>query len=252
MVANMKQYLVCLKSESFPGVFKIVLTKEEPNELRNRMNADEVAPFPMVIDFAKEIEVTQETMGSLDVMLASVGQRYGTIPGWWKVSWDFIAALFAFHAGEWCTIYPDKHTCANDAPLHVDQETKSDVPEYKSDDDSDDDIDHALSIGNKFPIRKTCNGYSRTMWQCFYDGQIIHHQGSLSSVWEGYYDASTNMIIREGISYGTPSAFSKAHYKAFSIPRKTGQSNGWNECEYLSAISGWTKIGKFKHCARVS
>ena len=162
-VHTMKQYLVNLKSESFPGLFKIVLTAEEPNKLRNRMNASGATPFPMVIDLAKEIEVSDDTLGSLEVMLAIAGCPYGTMPGWWKTQWNFIGAIFAFHAGDWCTIYPDREItpASNIAQPVVSAEIKTQAVrlEYKSDDESDenDAIQHA---SNQFPIKKNGKEYN--------------------------------------------------------------------------------------------
>lgn len=236
----MKQYLICLKSESFSGVFKIVLTAEDPNELRNRMNADGVAPFPMVIDFAKEIEASSDTLTAMEAMLASAGHRYGTDGGWWKIQWNFIAAVFAFHAGTWCTIYPQ---IASIASLEVAAEIKTQsvsqsvqslaAPEYKSDDESGEDDTSDQHDSHELKPKT----FRRNMRLYFTHGQQIRHsRGSINTPWVGSYNALSNAIIHAGVSYSTMSAFATAHYGNSSRDRK---GSGWVECEYGDSRDGW-------------
>jgi hypothetical protein len=78
------------------------------------------------------------------------------------------------------------------------------------------------------------------MSERFSNGQIIRHSIGKNDRWKGVYDSVKNVIIRNSIEYGSPSAFTKAHYK-MSKPNRTPESNGWTECK--SKVNGvWISI----------
>lgn len=91
------------------------------------------------------------------------------------------------------------------------------------------------------PTVNTVNNRGK-MPEKLHNGQIIRHIIDKKYIWKGEYDSVKNVIVRNSIEYGSPSAFTKAHYK-ISKPKRTPSSNGWTECE--SRVNGvWISLDK--------
>ena len=84
---------------------------------------------------------------------------------------------------------------------------------------------------NNSRSNKKKNKPDREMRKYFCDRQPIRHKGSCNNTWYGVYNSETNKIIREGLSYNTPSGFAKCHYKKDKPNRRNSNANGWTECE---------------------
>ena len=73
----------------------------------------------------------------------------------------------------------------------------------------------------------------RDMTKYFTNGQRIRHiigKNTTAYNWTGIFDYSRNVIIYDGESYKSMSAFALKHHHYYDPTRQT--SNGWAECEY--------------------
>ncbi len=223
------------------SVRKIGLTGEDPGKFRDRLNASESQPFPIILEFAKCVNWRTELETSLTGTL-SYELRHGSVRGFWKISGEKVHFMFGLIEGIW---WSESSENKEQMPLIV--HTSVDPDLYPAE-ESDEDSDQTDSQSNERKQKPPVNGYSRTMWECLKDGYSIRHRGSLSTIWQGKYNATKNAIISfsDGKEYNSPSGFSKAHYKSVNWPRQP-QSNGWDECEYWdSDVDVWKKIGFFK------
>lgn len=232
--AIMKQYLYCFSSLERLGVFRMGFTCENPIVMRDRLNLD--APYPYVIEFGKEVDSPVCKPASLYAMLDASGARFGVNVGWWSFPQNFILPEFEFvyYTGKWFAMV---QCSANSivpsivAPIEIKTQHISDVvPEYKSDDNSDEDD----TLDPREPKPKK---FLPNMLDYFnHSQQIRHSRGSIITPWVGTYNAVSNAIVCKGVSYSTMSAFATAHYENENLNRK---GSGWVECEYEDSREGW-------------
>jgi hypothetical protein len=73
--------------------------------------------------------------------------------------------------------------------------------------------------------------------------QIKHRLGKTDAdEWIGHYDYDNNVIIYNGKSYNTPTAFAAQH--STEITGSTTSRSGWSECYGLTQEGSWKLLKK--------
>lgn len=84
----------------------------------------------------------------------------------------------------------------------------------------------------------------RDMRIAFRNRQKIRHVID-DEVWIGTYIAATNKIMHDGIEYKSISGFAKAHnLESDQCNNKSGNANGWTDCECKTSKGGWIKCNE--------
>lgn len=198
-------YIYCLTNEAMPGLVKIgeMHTEGRTPEDRIRELYTTGVPLPFFIEFAKKVQNPVEAEGRIHAFLND--KRLNPRREFFKTSPEVVSKLFELIDGEmWVPTEDD--------------ETNEATP-------------------NTITISK--------MSQVFTEGLLIRHivGSDLNKTWIGTYNATTDRIVHEGISYTSPSDFAVKHHRVYNPDRKS--ANGWAECH--CQINGqWVNTGMLR------
>ena len=199
-------YIYCLSNDSMPGLLKIgeIHTDGRTPEDRVRELYTTGVPLPFTIEFAKKVANPAEAEARIHAFISD--KRVNPRREFFKVTPEYVRRLFDLIDGEmW---------------VRPEQEEESD--------DND-----------------TVPGQGSKMQKSFVNGLRIRHMISRdpNKTWIGTYNATTDRIVHNDISYTSPSNFGLIHNRLYSPDRKS--TGGWVECE--CEVDGiWVNAGSLK------
>jgi hypothetical protein len=184
-------YIYCLTNEAMPGLVKIgeIHTEGRTPEDRIRELYTTGVPFPFTIEFAKRVKNPAQAEARIHAFLND--KRLNPRREFFKTTPEVVSKLFDLIDGEMWVPTDDDET----------NETTS----------------------NTNTISK--------MNQVFTEGLLIRHivGSDLNKTWIGKYNAITDRIVYDGVSYASPSDFALKHHRVYYPDRKS--AGGWAECD---------------------
>ena len=196
-------YIYCLSNDSMPGLLKIgeIHTDGRTPEDRVRELYTTGVPLPFTIEFAKRVANPAEAEARIHAFIND--KRVNPRREFFKVTPDYVRRLFDLIEGE----------------MWVRPENDVETDEFEP----------------------TVNQESR-MRKSFTDGQSIRHMISQdqNKTWIGTYNATTDRIVHNEISYSSPSDFALRHHRVYNVDRKS--AGGWAECD-CEVNGNWVNAG---------
>lgn len=183
-------YIYCFSNQSMPGILKIGMTQRTPEERVKELFTTGVA-LPFNIEFAKKVNNIKDKEISLHKLLEKYSVRVNPDREFFRVSADEVYKFFDLMDG---TMWVESQ---NDEISQGSTSSRRDMTKY------------------------------------FTNGQRIRHiigKNTTAYNWTGIFDYSRNVIIYDGESYKSMSAFALKHHHYYDPTRQT--ANGWAECEY--------------------
>jgi hypothetical protein len=199
-------YIYCLSNEAMPGLVKVgeIHTEGRTPDDRIRELHTTGVPLPFTVEFAKKVQNPAQAEARIHAFIAD--KRINPRREFFKVTPDYVRRLFDLIDGEmWSR--PENDVESDESEPTVNQESR---------------------------MRKT-----------FADGQSIRHaiNQDQNKTWIGKYNATTDKIIYNEISYTSPSDFAIKHHKIYNNDRRS--ANGWAECE--CEVNGeWVNAGTLR------
>lgn len=185
-----------------PGIVKIgeIHTEGRSPDDRIRELYTTGVPLPFTIEFAKKVANPAEAEARIHAFISD--KRVNPRREFFKVTPEYVRRLFDLIDGEmW--VKPEQEEGPDETELTVNQESK--------------------------------------MYRRLTDGQRIRHMISQdpNKTWIGTYNATTDRIIYNDVSYTSPSDFAIKHQRIYNPERKS--AGGWAECDF--EVGGrWIKV----------
>ena len=199
-------YIYCLSNDAMPGIVKIgeIHTEGRTPDDRIRELYTTGVPLPFKIEFAKKVANPAEAEARIHAFISD--KRVNPRREFFKVTPEYVRRLFDLIDGEmW--VKPEQEEESDESELTVTQESK--------------------------------------MYRRLTDGQRIRHVISQdpNKTWIGTYNATTDRIVHNEVSYSSPSDFAIKHHRVYNPERKS--AGGWAECE--CEVDGiWVNAGSLK------
>lgn len=199
-------YIYCLSNEAMPGLVKVgeIHTEGRTPDDRIRELHTTGVPLPFTVNFAKKVQNPAQAEARIHAFIAD--KRINPRREFFKATPDYVRRLFDLIDGEmWSR--PENDVESDGSEPTVNQESR---------------------------MRKT-----------FTDGQSIRHiiNQDQNKTWVGKYNATTDKIIYNEISYTSPSDFAVKHQRIYYHDRRS--ANGWAECE--CEVNGeWVNAGTLR------
>lgn len=187
-------YIYCLSNPAMPGIVKIgeIHTEGRTPEDRIRELYTTGVPLPFVIEFAKRVINPAQKESRIHLFIEDT--RVNPRREFFRTTPEYVRRLFDLIEGQMWEPEPTEEI--------VEQEGNGVI----------------VNVGN-------------VMSRYFTDGlQIRHIIGQdVSRTWSAVYNATTDRIVYNNISYTSLSDFALKHHRVYNPERRT--ANGWVECE---------------------
>jgi len=184
------------------------------------------------VELAKEVNTASINEKNIHKVLMALNMRMYPNKEFFNAQCDVIKSIFDLIPGTYYTL--------ND-PLPSEKMVDNDINELVRNIEQNEESEESEEFEE---FEESSRSDKRTMRDYLVPNMKIRHRSGKTDTdeWIGHYDYDNNVIIYNGKTYNSPTAFAKQH--TAEITGSTGNRSGWNECSGLTQDGTWKVLKK--------